>query len=131
MEPMSVEALAKQCSATWPAINAARAKTREKIDLVKKELIKLDDPQVSVVVMGSVARGEVTEGSDFDWMLLIDGASDPEHFTLAGAIAEALEKIGIKKPGPTETFGKLVSVRRQNLLDKSAIDLREDLAHLG
>jgi predicted nucleotidyltransferase len=75
----------------------------------KKELIKLDDPQASVVVMGSVARGEVTEGSDFDWMLLIDGASDPEHFTLAGAIAEALEKIGIKKPGPTETFGKLVS----------------------
>ncbi len=42
-------------------------------------------------------------------MLLIDGASDPDHFTLAGAIAEALDKIGIKKPGPNEIFGKLVN----------------------
>jgi len=109
MEPRFVEALAERCGATWPAITAARAKSREKIDLVKKELTKLEDPQASVVVMGSVARGEVTEGSDFDWMLLIDGASDPEHFTLAGAIAEALETIGIKKPGPTEMFGKLVN----------------------
>lgn len=59
--------------------------------------------------MGSVARREVTGGSDFDWMLLIDGASNPDHFTLAGAIAEALYKIGIKKPGPNEIFGKLVN----------------------
>ncbi|MGC1400951.1 nucleotidyltransferase domain-containing protein, partial [Candidatus Binatus sp.] len=80
MEPTSVEALAKQCDATWPAIEAARAKAREQIDLVKRELIKVDDPNVSVVVTGSFGRGEVTGGSDFDWMLLVDGGSNPEHF---------------------------------------------------
>jgi predicted nucleotidyltransferase len=98
MEPMSVETLAKQCGATWPAIKEARAKAREQIELVRKELAKLYDPQVSVVVTGSVGRGEVTGGSDFDWMLLVDGASDAAHFTLAGAILTALDKLGIKAP---------------------------------
>ncbi|MGB8683494.1 MAG: nucleotidyltransferase domain-containing protein [Candidatus Binatus sp.] len=109
MEPTSVEALAKQCDATWPAIEAARAKAREQIDLVKRELIKVDDPNVSVVVTGSFGRGEVTGGSDFDWMLLVDGGSNPEHFLLAGPVLEALVKLRIKRPGPTETFGQLVS----------------------
>jgi hypothetical protein len=109
MEPMSVETLAKQCGATWPAIKEARAKAREQIELVRKELAKLYDPQVSVVVTGSVGRGEVTGGSDFDWMLLVDGASDAAHFTLAGAILTALDRLGIKGPGPTEVFGQLVS----------------------
>jgi hypothetical protein len=109
MEPTAVEALAKQCGAAWPAIEAARAKAREQIELVRRELTRLDDPQVSVVVTGSVGRGEVTSGSDFDWILLVDGASDPAHFAFAGAILAALDKLGIKGPGPTETFGKLVS----------------------
>jgi len=109
MDPVFIDALAERCGATWPVIKAARAKALAQVDQVRKELTKLDDPQASVVVMGSVARGEVTGGSDFDWMLLIDGASDPEHFSLAGAIDEALVKIGIKKPGPTEVFGKLVN----------------------
>lgn len=109
MEPTLVEALAEQSGATWPAIKAARAKARDQLDLVRKELTKLDDPQVSVVVTGSFGRGEVTDGSDFDWMLLVDGASDPEHSALAGPILEALVKLDIKRPGPTETFGKLVS----------------------
>jgi predicted nucleotidyltransferase len=109
MEPTPLEDLAKQCGVTWPAIEAARAKARKQIDLVKKELIKLEDPNASVVVTGSFGRGEVTGGSDFDWMLLVDGPSDPAHFTLAAAILRELDKLGIKGPGPTETFGKLVS----------------------
>ncbi len=48
---------------------------------------------MSVVVTGSFARGEATEGSDFDWMLLVDGASDSEHFTLAGPIPDASEHV--------------------------------------
>lgn len=109
MEPAFVETLAERCGAIWPAIKAARENARAQIDRVRTELSRLEDPQASVVVMGSVARGEVTSGSDFDWMLLIDGASDPEHFALAGAIADALDKIGLRKPGPTEMFGKLVN----------------------
>src|SRR5262245_27078452 len=36
-------------------------------------------PDTSLVVFGSVAREEVTSGSDLDWILLIDGQSVPEH----------------------------------------------------
>jgi len=103
MEPAFVEALAERCGATWPAIKAARANALALVEQVRKELTKLDDPQVSVVVTGSVARGEKTEGSDFDWMLLVDGASDPEHFTLAGAILK--------------TFGRIVYQRARSIRD--------------
>lgn len=109
MEASSLEALADRCGATWPALTAARAQGVERIALLKRELAKLNDPNASVVVTGSVARGEVTGGSDLDWMLLVDGASDPEHFVLVGAIHDALSNLGIPKPGPTEIFGNLVS----------------------
>jgi predicted nucleotidyltransferase len=109
MEVTAVEALAEQCGGNWPAIQAARANSLAQIDQVRKELTKFYDPQTSIVVMGSFARCEATPGSDFDWMLLVDGASDPAHFTLAKEIFGTLEKLKINKPGPTETFGKLVS----------------------
>jgi predicted nucleotidyltransferase len=109
VEPTAVEALADRCGGTWPAIQAARMNALTRIDQVRKELTKLYDPQTSVVVMGSYARCEATSGSDFDWMLLVDGASDPAHFTLAKEIFATLEKLKIGKPGPTQTFGDLVS----------------------
>jgi predicted nucleotidyltransferase len=109
MEATPVEALAERCGGSWPAIQTARAGALARVDQVRTELTKLYDPQTSVVVMGSFARGEATGGSDFDWMLLVDGASDPAHFALAKEIFGSLEKLKINKPGRTETFGKLVS----------------------
>jgi predicted nucleotidyltransferase len=109
MEKTHVEALAERCNATWPAITAARAYALARIDQVREELTKFYDPQTSVIVMGSFARWEATAGSDFDWMLLVDGASDPAHFALAKEIFDALETLKINQPGRTETFGKLVS----------------------
>ncbi len=59
---------------------------------------------------GSVGRSEVTSGSDFDWILLVDGPSDPNHFILTQQIRDVLENdLEIKRPGPTQTFGELVS----------------------
>jgi len=109
MEAMSVESLADRYGAIWLAIKAARAYALERVEEVREKLTELHDPQASVVVMGSFARREATPDSDFDWMLLIDGASNPDHFTLAAQIVEALSELGIPKPGPTELFGKLVS----------------------
>jgi len=109
MESTFVDNLAHKCGGEWPSIKRAREKSRARIEEDRNALSKLEDPQTAIVVTGSVARGEVTDGSDFDWMLLVDGASDPEHYTLATAIVEELQKLGIKKPGPSELFGKLVS----------------------
>jgi len=104
-----VEELEGKCGGDWTAIRASRARTASQLEEVAHELSKFATPETSVVVTGSVGRGEVTSGSDFDWMLLIDGASDPAHFMLAQQIAKALKALHVKEPGRGQTFGGLVS----------------------
>lgn len=65
-----------------------------------------DSADVSIVVFGSLARGEFTSGSDIDWTLLIDGAADPEHYDQARRAAEIIAGIA-KPPGTEGTFGNL------------------------
>jgi predicted nucleotidyltransferase len=101
--------LERTTGAEWPAIRAARLNTDQRISQVMPVLAKFEDPNASVVVTGSLGRGEFTGGSDLDWYLLVDGPSDPYHFTLTREIASALEQLSIKRPGPTDTFGGLVS----------------------
>lgn len=109
MQSRFVEELEGKCEGNWPAIRASRAATSDKINEIKDALAKFESQQeVSVVVTGSFGRGEMTSGSDFDWMLLIDGPSDPEHFTVAQKITEVLDPL-VKAPGRTQTFGGLVS----------------------
>src|SRR5690349_23719720 len=47
----------------------------------------------------SVARGEVTSGSDLDWILLIDGQSAPEHKEQEREIQRTLVEREFIKPG--------------------------------
>lgn len=50
----------------------------------------------------------MTAGSDFDWVLLVDGIASPEHLDACSAIAEHLRSEGLKGPGAEATFGDLV-----------------------
>lgn len=109
MSNQFVAELEAACGCAWSAIRAAQARTEAHVDAVSRELTKFATPETAVVVTGSVGRGELTSGSDFDWMLLIDGASDPAHFTLAQEIGNALKALHVKAPGPAQTFGGLVS----------------------
>jgi Nucleotidyltransferase domain. len=104
-----VEQLERACATEWPAIRAARRRTAERVAEVRSELWRFESPWASVIVTGSVGRGELSSGSDFDWMLLIDGPSDPEHFTLGQQIKRVFDELHVKKPGRTATFGRLVS----------------------
>ena len=70
--------------------------------------IDLSD-DLSLVVFGSLARGEWTSGSDVDWTLLIDGPVDSAHFQLASEISRTLEALKLSKPGDTGTFGTIAS----------------------
>src|SRR5271168_2944031 len=45
----------------------------------------------SLVVFGSLARGEWTPHSDLDWTYLIDGQANSDHLTIAQEIKEVLE----------------------------------------
>src|SRR6185295_11361298 len=69
-------------------------------------LLRDQEPSdTSIVVFGSLARGEYTEGSDVDWTLLIDGQADEGHYAQAQAIGRLLEGSGFHQPGPTGVFG--------------------------
>ena len=91
----------------WPAISRARERTRDVIG--KLRLAADSSAETSVVVFGSLARGELTSSSDADWILLIDGPSSPDHFRQTARIEASLERGGLEHPGSTGTFGSLSS----------------------
>ncbi len=105
-----LQELEERCEAKWEAIRRARQNTANLVHRATSALMEFETPSTSIVVTGSVGRSEVTRGSDFDWLLLVDGPSDPNHFVLAQKIQDVLEeKLQIKPPGRTQTFGELVS----------------------
>lgn len=69
-------------------------------------------PDTSVVVHGSLARQECTQGSDLDWTLLVDGIADASVQKRFLDIKDALngadfKALGLKGPGGEGTFGAL------------------------
>jgi len=95
-----------QCPNICNAIELSHTQ-RDKIRLCveKGGLIPAD---ASLVVFGSLARNEATQGSDIDWSLLIDGQANGEHHDAALAIKSELSKTGLPMPGVTGTFGTLI-----------------------
>ena len=69
--------------------------------LERTRLVPVD---ASFVVFGSLARDELTAGSDLDWTLLIDGQAAPEHVTSAQSIAVEVATFEQKKAGITGLF---------------------------
>lgn len=65
---------------------------------------------LDIVVFGSIARDEMTEDSDFDWLVVARRPSeDPDHFVqLRLAAVEALQKATAKDPGSSGLFGAVV-----------------------
>jgi hypothetical protein len=57
-------------------------------------------------MFGSLARDEVTPGSDLDWTLLVDGQCDTRHLEVTQAISALVTKDN-KGPGPTALFGTM------------------------
>jgi hypothetical protein len=109
---MSLDELRKRCGIDWPAIAKARQAAGERFARFRDILAKpggegpIDSEDISVVVFGSLARGEWTSGSDLDWTLLIDGQADHEHAHTARRLADLLKK-DFKGPGPTGVFGTM------------------------
>src|ERR1039457_1162058 len=95
--------------APFPATRAASKATMEKLDaLLTAKIGKYASEDTSVVVFGSLARGEWTSGSDLDWTYLIDGQANSDHLRIVQAIQNVLkEDPRFKAPGATETFGNM------------------------
>src|SRR5437868_9625673 len=81
--------------------------TRAKLDgLLSKQIPRYASEDTSLVVFGSLARGEWTSGSDLDWTYLIDGQANSDHLRIAQKINRLVRERFIG-PGATGTFGNL------------------------
>lgn len=106
-DPCKVRELEHSLGVSWPNLESARTLTLARRDQMEAALEEFPSADVSIVVYGSLARAELTQGSDPDWSLLIDGAADPNHFETARAIKDLLVPLFKKTPGAEQTFGTL------------------------
>lgn len=108
-EAHGVEELEKRYGSDWQFLAAARARGEHQSRRLADACRSLVPPDTSLVVFGSLARKEFTEGSDIDWTLLVDGITIPEHAMIARKIGEKLDELESKPPGRTGTFGNIAS----------------------
>lgn len=104
----AVNELEQRLGKKWAAISKARVTTDEMLSKLEDAVGSLEDPNLSVVVTGSLGRGEANEDSDADWMLLADGPSNPDHAVLAREIGRRIKDVVPKEVGPSGTFAAIV-----------------------
>lgn len=105
----TLDGLEQRLGVRWASIARARAKTDEILARLRGALEGLDDPNCAVVVTGSLGRGEADDGSDADWLLLVDGPSNPDHTRLHREIGQKILDATGKDVGRTRTFGEVVA----------------------
>jgi len=109
-EESQLDLLIKRWGLQLKHIVHARNAATGKLEEIKELTAGLDMPDTtSLVVFGSLARGEWTSGSDVDWTLLVDGPADPQHFRIVNEVAVQLAQAGMNEPGKSGTFGAMVS----------------------
>jgi predicted nucleotidyltransferase len=99
--------LQKRLGIELKAINAAGALSEKKREELAPKLRGIDSGDTSIVIYGSLARGEFTEGSDIDWTLLVDGFADPNHLEMVREVDKIISEAVAKPPGREGTFGTL------------------------
>jgi hypothetical protein len=146
---------------TTPRLHDAAQESAETLVAAKAWLTEKVPPQdaipLDVVVAGSMARGEASEQSDFDYFVIAHGVPQPEQISITrdlmaaadAFIEEKLERgqgtAGSRQPGTSGLFGRIFAAadlterigleqdtnishsRRQLLLQESASVYRADL----
>jgi hypothetical protein len=102
-----VDLLRARTGEAWPHIAAARERSREMLLRLRAGLFPILRPDTACVVFGSLARLEFTDHSDIDWTLLVDGAVDPDHWSVAERIRGRLAEMALPQPTAGGPFGNL------------------------
>jgi len=108
---LAFESLCAHLGCRFSAIDRARscaeaelANLRQLVAPSAENGTPASSPDTSIVVSGSLARREWTDGSDVDWTLLIDSPGDLLHQQATQEIRRRLEAGGYLKPGPAGVF---------------------------
>ncbi len=110
--------LAAAGGVAFPALEAARARTASRCDAARAALAGMPrDPDVAVVLLGSWGRGEVTQGSDDDVLVVTSGAL---RASLRPTVAD-LRPAFAQATGAQGTFDEVVA-----LSDLATIGLEAD-----
>jgi predicted nucleotidyltransferase len=102
----NVEKLESALGTSWPVLQRARRAASGIRSTIEEALGDRTNGDASLVVFGSLARGEWTNGSDVDWTLLLDGQTYPEQFDTVEEIRSWVKEHH-PPPGREETFGGL------------------------
>ena len=105
----AIDKLELSLEANWSNLRQAHEFANQKLVAFTEAVKDLTTSDASIVVFGSLARFELTSGSDIDWALLLDGPSDPRHHQVAQKIAGSVRNLVDKDVGKEGTFGSLVS----------------------
>jgi len=105
--PSVIHQVEEKAGREFPHLAAARALSATTHARLTGLLADQTPSDTSIVVFGSLARGEYTAGSDLDWTLLIDGQADEAHYGQVQTITGLLRDNGYIQPGPTGVFGNL------------------------
>jgi len=106
---MRIEQLEQKLGSSWPAIRKAKGTTQSRRETLEAAFRGRVASDTTVVLFGSIAREEMTSGSDADWILLVDGQAFPEHEDQTRDVARVLEKNGFGEPGRSGIFGGMVA----------------------
>jgi len=117
----ALERLAAHSADGFPHLLSARRRTAERLEEMRARVAPIALPEdASIVLFGSWGRGELTEHSDDDWLLLVDG---PVRDEVHGPAVEALRELlggEDRKPGTQGIFGAAASA--QVLADRIGLD---------
>jgi predicted nucleotidyltransferase len=105
----NVERLQDRLGVEWPSISAARENAQRTRERLHSKLRPIVPPNTTVVVFGSLARMELTAGSDVDWTLLVDGFADPVHFDLGARVEGRMRELKLRPPSSGGAFGSITS----------------------
>jgi predicted nucleotidyltransferase len=103
----TIQRLEEKAGRSFPHIAEARRLTDATLGRLRGLLRDQDPTDTSIVVFGSLARGEYTSGSDVDWTLLIDARADEGHYKAAREVTQLLKRERFQAPGPTGVFGNV------------------------
>jgi predicted nucleotidyltransferase len=104
----SLARLEKVAETSFGHLAEARRHTEQQVREKVAALAERDlAGDLAIVVFGSWARGELTEGSDDDWAVIVARAVEADDAEVARALALARERLGgdERQPGAQAVFG--------------------------